>query len=189
MTAIIRRVASSCLTVTSPSSGDLCFFGQLVPGWLPLGQREADRGGQFLHLVVEGLADLVVVPELEAELPVERVLGRAGPAEDVHGPDVPLAERRLGLAPRGRVLGQPLDPVLAVPDVELLLLEDPLDGPHPGAVGAAADVLELVAGPAVHAEVEEHEVGPGLDRGVEDVDALLATDPGGPDVGGRLDPP
>src|SRR5438128_254666 len=71
--------------------------------------------------------------------------------------------------------------------MELLLFEDPLDRAHPGAVGAAADVFELVAGAPIHAEVEEDEIGPGLDRIVEDVHPLIARDARGPDIRVRLD--
>src|SRR4029453_14638426 len=97
----------------------------------------------------EGAAHLVVVARLEAELLVEAILGRIGPAEDVHGAHVPLLQRILRLPP-GRVAGgEPMHPELAVPDVHLLFLEDALDGPRPRPVGALAHVLELVASPAV----------------------------------------
>src|SRR5438128_5473170 len=54
-------------------------------------------------------------------------------------------------------------------------------------VGAAADVFELVAGAPIHAEVEEDEIGPRLDRIVEDVHPLIARDARGPDIRVRLD--
>ena len=84
------------------------------------------------------------------------------------------------------VVGEPLDPELAVADVHPLFLEDTLDAAPPGAVGRVPHVLELVPCPAVHAEVEHHEVRPGVDRIVEDVDALVRGDAGRPDVGLRV---
>src|SRR4029450_6977673 len=116
-----------------------------------------------------------------------RFLAHARPPDDVHRADVPLAERRLGLVVGRGVLGELLHPVLAVADVELLLLEDAVDGPHPRAVGAAAHILELMSGAAVHAEVEEDEVGPGVDRVIEDVDPLVGGDARRADVGAVLD--
>src|SRR5438046_9867445 len=71
--------------------------------------------------------------------------------------------------------------------MELLLFEDPLDRAHPGAVGAAAVVFELVAGAPIHAEVEEDEIGPRLDRNVGDVDTLVASETRGPDMRARRD--
>src|SRR3972149_2077745 len=88
---------------------------------------------------------------------------------------------------RGGVPGQLRDPELAVADVELLLLEDALDGPRPGPVGALPHVLQLVTRPSIHAEVEEGEVRPRVDRVVEDVHALVGADAGGADIGRRVD--
>src|SRR5260370_27920547 len=143
---------------------DVGLFGELGPRGLPRRDGEPELLAELLHFPGEGLADLVVVAELEPVAPVDFVLRRARPPEDVHRADVPLLERRLGLGVGRRVPGELLDPVLAVADLELLLLEDAVDGAHPGAVRAAADVLELVPPPAVHAEVEEDEVGPGAGR-------------------------
>src|SRR5713226_5593762 len=164
--ATIRIDRASATECRMASARDLRFLGQLVPDRLPLGHLQAELLAQSLDLGGEGLADLVIVADLQPVLPVDGVLGRAGSAEDVHGADVPLLEGRLGFVPGRRVLGQPLDPVLAVPDVEFLLFEDPLDGPHPGAVGAAAHVLERV---------------------IEDVHALIGGDPRGADVGIGID--
>ena len=86
-----------------------------------------------------------------------------------------------------RVFREPLHPVLAVANVELFLLEDPVDRAHPGPVGAPADVLELVTRAPIHAKVEEYEIGPRVDRVVEDVHPLVARDPRGPDIGVRPD--
>src|SRR5205807_4344439 len=55
-------------------------------------------------------------------------------------------------------------------------------------VRAAADVLELVPRAPVHAEVEEDEVRPGVDRVVEDVDALVRRDARGAKVDVGIDP-
>src|SRR6266481_2134613 len=165
-----------------PLPRDLGLFGQPVPDGYPLRHRQAHGPRLLGDLGGEGLPHLVVVPDLEPVLPVERVLGRAGAAKDVHRADVPLVERRLRLDPRGGIPGQLRDPELAVADVELLLLEDALDGPRPRAVGAVPHVFELVPRPAVHAEVEEDEVGPGVDRVVEDVHALVGADAARADV-------
>src|SRR3972149_2998307 len=109
----------------------------------PSADLEAEPLAQALHLRLEGPADLVVVTELEPEGPVHPILRRSRPSENLQRPHVPLVERSLGLGTGRRVAGQALDPVLAVADVELLLLEDPLDGARPRAPGAAAAVLEL----------------------------------------------
>ena len=76
-------------------------LGKLAPGRLPIGKRQPDRGDKSFHLVVEGPADPVVVAGLQPELAVQRVLGRAGSAKDVHVADVPAAERLLGFRPGG----------------------------------------------------------------------------------------
>src|SRR5262245_33150817 len=88
------------------SARDLGLLGKAIPHRLPGRHPEAELLAQSLHLDCELLPDLVVVAELEPILPVQRVLGRARAAEDVHGADVPLGERRLGLVVSGRVLGQ-----------------------------------------------------------------------------------
>src|SRR5260370_11349264 len=167
---------------------DVGLFGELGPRGLPRRDGEPELLAEFLHFPGGGLAGVVGVAELEPVAPVDLVLRRARRPEDVHRADVPLLERRLGLGVGRRVPGELLDPVLAVADVELLLLEDAVDGAHPGAVGAAADVLELVPRTGVHAEVEEDEVGPGVDRVVENIDALVGRDPPRPDVGVGGDP-
>src|SRR5947207_1830406 len=169
------------------SPWDVGFLGELGPLGLPRREAQAELVAELADLVGEGLADLVVVTELELVPPIDLSLGRSGPHEDVHRPDEALVEGRLGLGVGLGVGGELLHPVLAVADVELLLLEDAVDGPDPGPVGAAADVLELVAGAAVHAEVEEDEVGPGVDRVIEDVHPLVAGDAGRSDVGVGLD--
>src|SRR5581483_4139105 len=101
------------------SARDLGLLGQLLPVRGPLREPPAERLDQRPHLLGEGAPDLVVVPELEAELAIEPVLRTSGPAEDVHRPHVPLVEGPLGLLAPPRVLGQPPDPQLAVPDVHL----------------------------------------------------------------------
>src|SRR5215831_5078205 len=171
----------------TPLPRHLGFLGQAVPHGLPLGKMQAHGFRLLLHLVGEGLAHLVVVAQLEPIAPVHDVSRRAGTAEDVHGADVPLLEGGLGLVVRLGILRELLDPEFAVADVELFLLEDTLDGPGPRPVGALAHVLELVAGPAVHAEVEEDEIGPRVDGVVEDVHALVRRDARGADVGAGVD--
>src|SRR4030095_12389695 len=89
----------------------------------------------------EGLADPVVVAQLEAEGAVALVLGGAGTTEDVPLRPVPAVERGLRLVVGRRVAGQPLDPVLTVADVKFLFLEDPLDGADPRPVRALAGDL------------------------------------------------
>src|SRR5262249_33952742 len=138
---------------------DVGLFRKLGPPGLPLRHGETELLAQLLDLSGEGLADLVVVTELELQPTIYLILRRSRPPEDVHRADVPLGERRLSLVVGSEVFGKLLHPVLAVANVELLLLEDAVDGPHPRAVRAATDVLELVSGAAVHAEVEEDEVG------------------------------
>src|SRR5215831_18810544 len=160
---------------------------QTIPHGLPLGQMETDGLRLLLHLIREGLADLVVVAELEPVTAVHGVPRRTGAAENVHGADVPLVQRGLRFIVGLGILGELLDPELAVADVELLLLEDALDGPHPWPVRALPHVLELVTGPAVHAEVEEDEVRPRVDGVVEDVHPLVRGDARGADVRGGLD--
>ena len=49
-----------------------------------------------------------------------------------------------------------------------------------------AHVLQLMPCPAVHTEVEEDEVGPAVDRVVEDVDSLVGGHARGADVGGGV---
>src|SRR5437867_13152326 len=151
------------------SARNVGFFRQLPPLRLPLGHRQTELFAEVGHLLREGLPNVIVVAKLQPQLPIALVLRRAGPAEDVHRADVPLVEGRLGFVACRWLSGEALDPHLAVADVELLLLEDALDRADPWAVGALADVLELVAGAPIHAEVEEHEVGPGVDRVIEDV--------------------
>src|SRR5437667_135375 len=165
------------------SARDVGLFRQLRPLRLPLGDPEADVLAESRHLASKRLADFVVVADLQPQLAIALVLRRAGPAEDVHRADVPLVEGRLGFVACRWLSGEALDPHLAVADVELLLLEDALDRADPWAVGALADVLELVAGAPIHAEVEEHEVGPGVDRVIEEVHAVL-----GRHLAGRLEP-
>src|SRR5262249_19677269 len=110
----------------SASARDLGLLGQLLPVRLPLRHAPAQRLDQAADLVGECPADVVVVTDLQAELPVEAILRGPRAAEDVHGAHVPLVERPLGLVPGGRALGEPPDPELAVADVHLLFLEDPL---------------------------------------------------------------
>src|SRR2546426_12658753 len=107
-----------------PSARDVRLFGQVLPDGLPGRHLQAELFAQPGHLGSERLANLVVVTGLEPVATIERVFRRAGAAKDVHRADVPLGERRLGLVAGGRVLGQLLDPVFTVPDVELLLLEE-----------------------------------------------------------------
>src|SRR5215470_2622328 len=126
------------------SARDLRFFGQLLPDGLPDRHLEPEFLAQARHLGGERLAYFVVVARLETVAPIERVLRRARAAEDVHRADVPLGERRLGLVTRGGILGELLDPVFAVADVELLFFEDTVDRAHPRAIGAAPHVLELM---------------------------------------------
>src|SRR4029453_98520 len=95
-----------------PLPWDLRLFGEPVPHGLPLRHGEPDRLRLVSRLVGEGLADLVVVAQLEAVLPVHGVSGGAGAAEDVHGADVPLVEGGLRLVPRGGILGELPDPEL-----------------------------------------------------------------------------
>src|SRR6185369_2044032 len=57
---------------------DVRFFGKLGPDGLPGRDVEAEGATELLDLGGEGLADLVVVAELEAIRPVDLVLGRAG---------------------------------------------------------------------------------------------------------------
>src|SRR5215813_13684600 len=166
---------------------NLGLLRQAIPHGLPLGQMETDGLRLLLHLIREGLAHLVVVAELEPVATVHGVPRRAGAAEDVHGADVPFVQRGLGLIVSFGILGELLDPELAVANVELLLLEDALDGPHPWPVRALPHVLELVTGPAVHAEVEEDEVRPRVDGVVEDVHPLVRGDARRADVRGGLD--
>src|SRR5215470_1500412 len=184
------RSAGRSTTVAArrtPLPRDLRLIGEAIPHWLPLGKMQAHGFRLLLHLVREGLAYLVVVAQLEPIAPVDRVSRRAGTAEDVHGADVPLFEGGLGLVVRLGIFRELLDPELAVADVELLFLENTLDGPGPRPVGALAHVLELMAGPAVHAEVEEDEVRPRVDGVVEDVHALVRRDARGADVGAGVD--
>src|SRR5207237_8116684 len=133
-------------TGTRTLARDVRFFGELVPDGLPLRNGQPELLTEVLHLGGERLADLVVVAELELQLSIDLILRRSGPAEDVHRPDVPLVERGLGFGVGLRIFRELLHPVLAVADVELLFLEDAVDRPHPRSVGAAAHVLELVAG-------------------------------------------
>src|SRR4029453_7893185 len=168
-------------------SRNLGFLWELGPDGLPRRDLEAELLAEAGDFRGEGGADFVVVAELELVASVDLVSLAAGAAEDVHGADVPLGERGLGLGLGRGILGELLDPVLSVADVELLLLEDPLDGADPGAVGASAELLQLVTGAAVHTEVEEDEVRPCVDRVVEDVDALVVGDALGADVGVGLD--
>src|SRR5262249_25640652 len=112
-------------------AGDLRLFARAVPHPRPLRHRAPARTRLRSHLAGEGLAPLVVVAQLQTVLPVDRVLGRAGAAEDVHGADVPAVERLLRLVVGLGVFGQPLHPELPVADMELLLLEDALDGADP----------------------------------------------------------
>src|SRR5436309_8901798 len=156
--------------------GDVGFLGQLGPLGPPLRYGQAELVAELPDLRGEGLADFVVVTELELEPSIYLVLRRSGTSEDVHRPDVPLGEGRLSLLAGPGVLGELLHPVLAVADVELLLFEDAVDRTHPGAVGRAPHVLELVPGAPVHAEVEEDEIGPRVDRVIENVDPLVARD-------------
>src|SRR4030095_8865018 len=163
---------------------DLRLFRQLIPRRLPLRHGEAGGARPGRPLGGARAAYLVVVPHLEAILLVDAILCRARPPEDVHRADEPALERLLGLG-AGRVgLGQPLHPELAVTDVHLLLFEDALDGAHPGPVGAVAHVLQLMPGAAVHAEVEEDEVGPAVALVVEAGHAWSRGDARGADVGG-----
>src|SRR5215475_3612891 len=166
---------------------NLGLLRQAIPHGLPLGQMETDGLRLLLHLIREGLAHLVVVAELEPVAAVHGVPRRARAAEDVHGADVPLGQRGLGFIVGLGILGELLDPELAVADVELFLLEDALDGPHPRPVRALPHVLQLVAGPAVHAEVEEDEVRPRVDGVVEDVHALVRRDARSADVCAGVD--
>ena len=50
------------------------------------------------------------------------------------------------------------------------------------------DVFELVSGPPVHEEVEHHEVRPGVNRVVEDIDPLVRPCAGRAEVGLSFDP-
>src|SRR5260370_25755909 len=134
---------------------DVGLFGELGPRGLPRRDGEPELLAELLHFPGGGLAGVVGVAELEPVAPVDLVLRRARPPEDVHRADVPLLERRLGLGVGRRVPGELLDPVLAVADVELLLLEDAVAVAHPGAAAAAAGVLELVPLPPGHAEAAE----------------------------------
>src|SRR5207253_8482440 len=99
-----------------PLARDLRLFRQLLPDRLPRRDQQADLLAEARDLGGEGLADLVVVTGLEAVLAIAHVLGRAGTAEDVHRAYVPPGEGGLRLRARGRVLGELLDPVLAVAD-------------------------------------------------------------------------
>src|SRR5215831_14547652 len=166
---------------------DVRFFRELVPDGLPGGHGQPELLAEVLHFRGKRLADLVVVTQLELELPIDLILRRSWPSEDVHRADVPLVERRLGFRVSLAVLGELLHPVLTVADMELLLLEDAVDRPYPWPVGAAAHVLELVAGAPVHAEVEEDEIGPRVDRVIEDVHPLVARDARGADVAAGVD--
>src|SRR5215813_11389142 len=184
-TAASRRAVAARRT---PLPRDLGLLGQAIPHRLPLGQMETDGLRLVLHLIREGLADLIVVAELEPVTAIHGVPRRAGAPEDVHGADVPLVQRGLGFIVGLGILGELLDPELAVANMELLLLEDALDGPRPRPVRALPHIFQLVAGPAVHAEVEEDEVRPRVDRIVEDVHALVGGDARRPDVRVGLDP-
>src|SRR5215475_9636617 len=187
-TAPARRTGSRTAATARrmPLPRDLRLLGQAVPHRLPLWEVQTHGLRLLLHLVGEGLADLIVVAKLELVASVHGVPRRARAAEDVHSADVPLLEGGLGLVVRLGVLRELLDPELTVADVELLLLEDALDGPGPRPVGALAHILELVAGPAVHAEVED-EVRPRVDGVVEDVHALVRRDARSADVCAGVD--
>src|SRR5262245_14774778 len=104
-------------------SRNLGLFRQLRPHGLPLRDLEAELLAQTGDLGGESGADLVVVTQLELEGSIYLISLAARPAEDVHRADVPLVECGLRLGLGGGVLGQLLHPVLAVADVELLLLE------------------------------------------------------------------
>jgi hypothetical protein len=82
----------------------------------------------------------------------------------------------------GGIPGQAFDPGLAVGDVHLLLFEDAVNHPPPRPIAALVHVQKLMTGSPVHAEVEHHEVGPGLDGVVEDVHPLVTCRPHRPQV-------
>src|SRR5919198_1367445 len=159
---------------------------RLFPGRAPGREVQTTGFDDGFDFIDKRLTHLVIIATFEAEFAIQCIVGGVRPTEDVHGANKPPLEGFLRFFAGGRVLGEATYPQLTVRHMPLLLGENLPDGAAPGTIARRAHILQLMAGPPIHTEIEHHEVGPGLQRVVKDVHAQILPPPLGDDIRLRI---